>query len=151
MGDWAGAIAVVFTLVYLGRQIDINAKQFRQQIETNMSDRVYRAYDPVYSGRNAEILYTGLYEPEVLTKPDAFVFDLLLRRHGGAIHNVASLYRKGEIDRQAVDSMARHYQNVFLSTPGGKSWFQEHVEEFEETLSVMGLMDALMETTEQVS
>jgi hypothetical protein len=34
-----------------------------------LGQRGFQAYDPVYEGRNAEILYQGLHEPDGLSGP----------------------------------------------------------------------------------
>ena len=81
LGEWAGAIAVFVTLVYLVREVRVNANQLEKQVQTDLDAMTFSAYDPIYEGRNAEIMVTGLQRPDQLNEADAYVFNLLMHRH----------------------------------------------------------------------
>ena len=56
IGEILGAIAVFMSLIYLGRQIRFSGIATRSQMESELGARGFQAYDPIYEGRNAEIL-----------------------------------------------------------------------------------------------
>lgn len=142
-GEWVGAIAVIITLIYLSRQIRLNARQFERQVVSDINSFIYRAYDPVYEGRNAEIMFIGLNDPEQLTGPDGFVFDLLMRRQAGAMASAVELYTQGDLTKETLDGFADHYRRVYLSKRGGAKWFLEN-EDSHQMLKRMGLLDELI-------
>jgi hypothetical protein len=126
LGEWAGAIAVFVTLVYLVRQVRVNASQLEKQVQTDLDAMTFNAYDPIYEGRNAEIMVTGLQRPEELTEADAYVFNLLMYRHVHVILTAGARASAGEIPSDLVATYRNHYREVLLQTPGGKAWLQEY-------------------------
>ena len=130
---------MVVTLFYLARQIRVNAKQLQRQIDSDLDNLVFQAYDPIYQGRNAEIMFNGLYHPETITGPDRYTFDLLMHRHAHVIFTVGERFLAGEISEQTFRNYAFHYQQVLVGTPGGGAWFKQHGELARTTLARMGL------------
>ena len=73
-GDWAGAFMVVVTLFYLARQIKLNAKQLDRQISADIGNRIFQSYDPLYQGRNADIMNAGLRDEADMPEVDRYIF-----------------------------------------------------------------------------
>jgi len=140
-GEWVGAAAVVVTLFYLARQISVNAKQLERQIDSDLDNLVFQAYDPVYQGRNAEIMFNGLYHPETISGPERYTFDLLMHRHAHVIYSVGERFQAGEISEQTFRNYASHYRRVLVGTPGGGAWFKQNGRLANPTLAKMGLSD----------
>ena len=139
LGEWAGAIAVVVTLMYFARQISLAQDQLSAQIDKDVSDRVFLAYDPIYEGRNAKIMNMGLNRPDELDEDDAFVFNLLMYRQNAAISNLGLQILQGKVSSEWIGAYAAHYRNVLLSSPGGLAWFREHFDEACSGLEALGL------------
>jgi hypothetical protein len=47
MGEWAGAIAVFITLIFLVRQVRLHAAQLEKQIGAELDSMTFKAYDPI--------------------------------------------------------------------------------------------------------
>jgi len=122
---WAGAIGVIATLFYLAQQIKQHRIEMSRQMEQDLNTRAFAAFDPVYEGRNAEIMYTGLQTPEQLSDVDAYIFDLMMARQSGVIGAIALRLHQGELPRKVAKIYADHYQDALFSRPGGKAWFDE--------------------------
>jgi hypothetical protein len=127
MGEWAGAIAVFITLIFLVRQVRLHAAQLEKQIGAELDSMTFKAYDPIYEGNNAEIMVKGLHQPNELNKTEEYVFNLLMYRQGHAIMNAGIRALAGELGPEVIKLYADHYREVLLSTPGGKSWLKDHV------------------------
>ena len=144
LGEWAGAIAVFVTLVYLVRQVRVNANQLEKQVQTDLDAMTFSAYDPIYEGRNAEIMVTGLQRPEELNEADAYVFNLLMYRHVHVILIAGARASAAEIPADLVNLYSDHYREVLLHTPGGKAWLQEHkADHWREPMAALGLLEEL--------
>jgi len=140
VGEILGAIAVFASLVYLARQIRASDATSRSQMEAELGQRGFQAYDPIYTGRNAEIFHQGLMHPDDLSDVDAFVFDLFMHRHFGAMVEFAGQIQGGAIpaNGEFVKSVREHYRTVLIGTPGGKTWLSNY-SRADEVLSVLGL------------
>jgi hypothetical protein len=106
---WAGAIGVIATLFYLARQIGLAAKQVEAQIIADVTARAFEAYDPIYEGRNAEIMFKGLNSANDLSEVEAFVFDLLMHRQLGVVIQVVTRHKSDDLPRDHAEAMAIHY------------------------------------------
>jgi hypothetical protein len=140
IGEIAGAIAVFASLIYLGKQIRRSDATTRSQMESELGQRGFQAYDPIYTGRNAEIFQQGLMHPDDLTEADAFVFNLFMHRHFGTMAEVAAQIESGAIDAEGdiVNGFREHYKAVLINTPGGIRWFS-HFSHSKGILSALGL------------
>ncbi len=132
IAEVCGALAVLASILYLAKQIKVTSMQLQSQLQDQIQTKIYEAYAPVYEGRNAEILYTGLNDPDALNEIDAFTFDLMMRRHMGAITTMLVKVETGELDELNKKAVIAHYQKVFFDKPGGYRWLQENGEELHE-------------------
>jgi hypothetical protein len=126
IGEILGAVAVFASLTYLAIQIKVTSRQFQAQLEENIQSKVFEAYEPFYQGRNGEIMFTGLNDPENLSAIDYFTFDLLLRRHSGVISTLEEKVRNKEIGEEFLNPYTEHYRKVIFSKPGGKQWLRDN-------------------------
>lgn len=120
VGEILGALAVFASLIYLGRQIRFSALATRSQMESELGQRGFQAYDPIYEGRNAEIFSKGLTDPASLEATDALVFDLLMHRQFGTMLEVANQIENGVIQPNGgiVEGFKHHYETALLRHPG---------------------------------
>ena len=140
IGEIAGAIAVFASLIYLAKQIRRSDATTRSQMESELGQRGFQAYDPIYEGRNAEIFHQGLMHPDDLTEADAFVFNLFMHRHLGTMVEVAAQIESGAIDAEGsiVKAFREHYKAVIINTPGGVRWLSDF-SYAKDVLSTLGL------------
>ncbi len=139
LGAWAGALAVIATLFYLARQIQLNTEQLKLQLEESLRNRAVIAYDPIYEGRNAEIFFNGLYSPADLSETDRFVFGPLMSRHMGAIAVIGDQFRKGNLSSGEKDAYVESYRNMLFSSEGGKTWIAENGHNMQGYFKLLGL------------
>jgi len=143
-GEFVGAMAVFATLLYLVRQVRLNASQLEKQVQADLDAMTFSAYDPIYQGRNAEIMVSGLQRPDELNEADAYVFNLLMHRHAHVILNAGARASSGEISPELVATYRDHYREVLLQTPGGKAWLEEHKSEhWRKPIAALGLSEDL--------
>jgi len=102
----------------------VTSTQLQSQLEDQIQTKIYEAYAPVYEGRNAEIFFRGLNEPDSLNDVDSFTFDLLMRRHVGAITMTVRKVAGGELESLNQDYVVAHYQKVLFDKPGGARWLK---------------------------
>jgi hypothetical protein len=140
VGEILGAIAVFASLMYLARQIRASDATSRSQMEAELGKRAFQAYDPIYTGRNAEIFHQGLMHPEDLSEVDAFVFDLFMHCHFGAMAELAIQINSGIIpaNGEFARLAGEHYRKVLINTPGGRTWLFGY-SPADEVLSALGL------------
>ena len=138
-GDWAGAFMVVITLFYLARQIRLNAKQLDRQISSDIGNRVFQSYDPIYQGRNAEIMICGLQDSTEMPEADRYIFHLLMNRQHGAMMELCESIQSEDISEELINAYSRHYQETLLDYPGAQKWFLSHWELTQSTLKLLRL------------
>jgi len=128
VGEILGALAVFASLIYLGRQIRFSAVATRSQMESELGQRGFQAYDPVYEGRNAEIFAKGLADPDALDTTDALVFDLLMHRQFGTMLEIARQVENGIIEPEGgiVLGFRNHYQDALLRHVGARNWLAQY-------------------------
>jgi hypothetical protein len=128
IGEILGAIAVFASLIYLAIQIRNSTKQFRAQMEDDLQQRSFEAYNPTYEGNNAHILRVGLVDPENLDDDQMFVFDLLVHRHLGVLYTMSRRVRTGQLGEDVYEGYLRHYKHKLFTTIGGSAWLEENAE-----------------------
>jgi len=118
-GEWAGAIAVVVTLVYL-------AKQIRQQNEIAR----YNAYEALFQGFNqnnqliagnvqvAEMIAKGLNKPDELTTIQSVQWNAMLRTYFNHMQRAYKAYRLGFLSEEDWQELAKNFA-ADMATPGG--------------------------------
>ena len=138
-GDWAGALMVVITLFYLARQIKLNAKQLDRQISADIGNRIFQSYDPIYQGRNAEVMTCGLRDDADLSDADSYIFDLLMYRQNAAMVELCASIQSADLSDEVIEGYSNHYQEMLLDYPGAKKWFLSRWEQTQSTLIFLRL------------
>jgi len=138
-GDWAGALMVVITLFYLARQIKLNAKQLDRQISADIGNRLFQSYDPIYQGRNAEVMICGLRDDADLSDADSYIFDLLMYRQNAAMVELCASIQSADLSDEVIEGYSNHYQEMLLDYPGAKKWFLSRWEQTQSTLNFLRL------------
>ena len=131
VAEMVGALAVVLSLVYLGRQIHHTGRQFQSQIEDQIQTKLFQAYDPVYEGRNAEIIYNGLNDFGALSGPDRLVFLFLMDRQIGVLAMIARRAHAGHYPMNEIDNAVHAFKRKFLADEKARVWFDHYVSDFQ--------------------
>jgi hypothetical protein len=126
IGEFIGAIGVVISLVYLGRQLVQNTQSVRAASFNSMVQNSIRLSEHAFRDHEfAEFLARAQAEPEALDEGERIRWDSYMTavyRHFG---NLQYSHRVGTLDSQ----MWTAYQATLkdhLRTPSWARWFQEH-------------------------
>jgi hypothetical protein len=131
-GEWAGAIAVVATLIYL-------AKQIKQQNDIAR----YNAYESLYQGFNqnnqliaanpqvAELLMRGLEDPDSLSVSESTQWSALFRTYFNHMQRAYKAYKLGFLSQEDWTDIAKNFA-ADISTPGGVRFREGHEHVFPE-------------------
>lgn len=131
-GEWAGAIAVVFTLFYLARQIH------QQNINTSiqMQDSILDGFNQsiqVFAGSKelSSLFMKGLWNPEQLDDEEASQFQWMFRIIVNQYVKIFRMYQQGQLSDE--DWQGHSAQGAyFFNAPGGKVFRDTHGEAFKE-------------------
>ena len=131
-GEWVGAIAVVATLFYLGRQIRQQNRTARYTAWQTLV-REFMEHNKTYLGdaEAVSLRRRGYADPRSLSPEEFDQWDLLVRQN----FNIALLTWQAHEERVISDDhwaqWARWYSAEF-STPGGRYWRENNVDTFPE-------------------
>ncbi len=138
-GEWVGAIVFLGSILYLAKQIKVASLQFESDVAATMSERMFQAYDPIYEGRNGEIMQIGLDRPEELNDADGFIFNLLMHRQVAAVAGASAQITKGLVSKEQIAGIRIHYQHVIFSRPGAVKWVRDNPMHVGDSLEVIGI------------
>jgi len=128
-GEWAGAIAVVITLIYLARQIH----QQNNIAKFNASQSVWDGFRELtlaqgLSAGIADLSVRGNNDPTSLSEPEANQYFLVLRAYFTAVNKAFRAHELGFLDSQEWHDVAYEFL-VNTKTPGGIA-FRKSVKDF---------------------
>jgi hypothetical protein len=150
VGEWAGTIIVVITLVYLARQVHLNTVTNRLAGITGIADAAREIHFTLAGDRDtARVFLDGISNPEKLDEIDRGRFELFM---WGVLRQMESFhvqYEQGIIDEPAMKAYARlsvdliksnkviqkHWKDSVDYSPAFKSWVDEQVAQLEQTPS----------------
>jgi hypothetical protein len=123
IGEIAGALAVLVTLVYLSRQMRETARQLTLASATEANTLFNEAFAPIYNNdHNMKIWVHGLREPTSLSEDDLEVFFLFMARLITVFETVAEHHEQlGTLDGEKFERQSRFIAQ-FLESPGGQLW-----------------------------
>ena len=125
IGEIIGAIAVVFTLVYLARQIRENSRQVRISSITSINQLINEGFDPIYANKEyVEIWFRGLESRANLEPTDRNLFDLFMARLMNSFSTAHTQFKNGTLDQGDFERYVGVYRGIADST-GGKEWLEE--------------------------
>jgi hypothetical protein len=131
-GEWVGAIAVVATLFYLGRQIHQQNRTARYTAWQTLV-REFIEHNDIYLGDTETISLRrrGYESPDSLSPEERDRWDLLVRQ----AYNIALLTWQAHEEKVITDDhwaqWARWYSREFDS-PGGRFWRENNLDSFPE-------------------
>ena len=142
VGEWAGTIIVVITLVYLARQVHLNTVTNRLAGITGIADAAREIHFTLAGNRDtARVFLDGISNPEKLDEIDRGRFELFM---WGVLRQMESFhvqYEQGIIDESAMKAYARlsvdliksnkviqeHWKDSADYSPAFKLWIDEQV------------------------
>ena len=116
VGEILGALAVVGSLIYVGRQ-------FRHS-STHSLHSLYAQTVSNFSANpaNADVIFRGNNDPSQLTDSERYHYTMLLHD----LHNAVSVnweqYQRGLINEEAKDRLLK-VAALYISSPGGRAWW----------------------------
>ena len=134
LGEFVGAVGVVFSLIYLARQMRQNTTTVRAAAFNSMTENSLRLLENVFSDPEvSEFLLRATTDPSTLTPAESIRWNSYMTavfRHFG---NLVYQYRVGSLDKQMWEAYQRTLKE-HLRTPAWRTWFEEHVNDFSTSL-----------------
>ena len=125
IGELIGAAAVIFTLVYLARQIRENSRQLRVSSITSINNLVNDGFDPIYNNQAySEIWFRGLESRSGLEEFERNLFDLFMARLMNSFCTALLQYQNNALGETDFHRYVRVYRGIATSK-GGSEWMQE--------------------------
>ena len=120
MGEWAGAAAVIITLIYLARQIhqQNNISKFNAAQSILDGFRELTLSLSINADVN-EIVARGRWNPENLTDSELHQYQHYMRCYTVSVTQAYEAYMLGFIAKDWWQGVANEYLKVIESTPGG--------------------------------
>ena len=99
IGEIAGAIAVIVTLIYLSRQIRATGVQLEVNAVTDVAALWNDAFSPIVSDSHSMTVWVdGMTDPSTLDDKDRVLFELFMLRIFNPFEIVVTHYLKGTMD-----------------------------------------------------
>ena len=125
LGELIGAIAVVFTLIYLAMQIRENSRQMKVGSAVALNHLINEGFDPIYNSEETmHIWLTGLNSPSSLDDKQWSVFGMFMARILNTLETAIVTNENDVMDKITLEQFV-HTMRTFLETPGGKRWSED--------------------------
>ena len=148
LGEFVGAIGVVISLVYLGRQLVQNTQSVRAASFNSMVENSIRLLEHAFRDSEfADFLARAEADPGALTAAERVRWDAYMTavyRHFG---NLQYAHRVGTLDHQMWTAYKATLKD-HLRTPSWAEWFQKHRHLFSAALGTQ-VDEALVELDEE--
>ena len=137
MGEIVGAIAVVATLAYLARQINIQNRAHESETFEGFMDGINATNARMVEDReNLRLLLTGMHHPDSLDGHEARLFSMLFRLYVNDFMKVHRAYERGAMPPEMWRDFAKQFA-AMTETPGGRIFFDGHADVFSEFISAI--------------
>ncbi len=145
LGEFVGAIAVVFTLIYLSLQIRRNTKAVQASAVDVSISRANDVRESMYENAEVSRIYMqGLTHPEELDEESRLRFRLLIHNVLLAGSNIYSQTSFAGLSLSTWEAQLTLLKRV-ITSPGGRWFWKEYRLEFEETFR--GQIDKILQAT----
>jgi len=127
LGEFVGALGVVFSMVYLAKEMQQNTTSVRAASFNSMVQNSIRLLEHAFRDSEfADFLHRAEADPGSLSPADRVRWDAYMTsvyRHFG---NLVYQYRVGALDRQMWESYERTLEDHLRRTPSWGVWFREN-------------------------
>ena len=123
IGEIAGALAVVITLVFLSRQLRETARQLSLASTHEATTLFNEAFAPIYNNDHTmKIWVHGLRDPASLSEEDLEIFFLFMARLITVFETVVEHHEQlGTLESERFERI-KGFISQFLESPGGRLW-----------------------------
>jgi hypothetical protein len=125
LGELVGALAVVLTLIYLGRQVRQASEEAQRNRFGNLNDEISRVADS-WGSEDAlsDIVFRGLQDPLSLTPHEAFRFNSSVFRMFKAWESVFQYASEGGVHQWGADGFHRAMTDL-IGMPGMQKYWAD--------------------------
>ncbi|MFT5610715.1 MAG: putative thioredoxin/glutaredoxin [Polaribacter sp.] len=123
IGEIVGAIAVVFSLIYLATQIKVSNTASRNSLVQELQDTTKTVFQMNIS--EAEVVLKGREDFGSLTATEEFKFHLLMLQSLIDHQRMYYLNKNSEIDSWLYETW-QHGLVIFLSSSGVREWYSKY-------------------------
>lgn len=122
ISELAAAIAVIASLVYVGKQVQDSSKQIRVNTSSNIAANAQDGWSPIYnSPEHAKIWRQGIDEVSKLTADELHLFLMLFDRQLFNYETAIVAFEEGAYDKELFESYSGLLRTLIHSS-GGKYW-----------------------------
>ena len=124
IGEIAGALAVVITLLFLSKQVREASKQIAVSSAHDANTLYSDAFWPIYNNEhNLHIWVRGHKDPSQLSEEEFEVYKLFMTRLMAVYDSVVEYHDQGVLSEERFQTYTT-FTIQFLETPGGIAWSQ---------------------------
>ena len=123
-GEWAGAIAVVASLLYLARQIHHSTKQAKAAARYSFLAAYGESNANIFQSKEASSVYRRGLEGEITDPDEAMQFTIMLAQFINTWNVLYDLHEEDELPENQWELVSKDIHAVY-STPGGRTFWEE--------------------------
>ena len=135
LGEFVGALGVVFSLIYLARQMRHNTTTVRAAAFNSMTENSIRLLENTFSSAEfTEFLHRAQSDPSELTPAESIRWDSYMTaafRHFG---NLVYQHRVGSLDQLMWEAYQRSLKE-HLRVPAWRTWYEGNSDLFSTSLT----------------
>lgn len=118
-GEWAGALVVVISLLYLARQIHHATRQARAAARYSFLDAYNDTHAAIFQSKQASAIYRAGLEDELSDPDEMMQFTCIVANFLNSWAVFYDLHCENELPDNQWEIVAKDMHSVF-STPGGR-------------------------------
>ena len=124
-GEFFGAIVVVMSLIYVGKQIRDSSAQIRVNTTTTTASLIQDGFAPLYTTKeNQDVWHAGLNTPDDLPEDQYRRFEMLMYRMFYSYQVCIVQHDAGVIDEDQFKASSFYFRHLYR-TPGGRRWWSQ--------------------------
>lgn len=124
LSEFAGALAVLASLVYVGRQLKESSIQTRVNTSSSIASNFQEGWTPIYNSPEVSRIWSeGRRDPSALTTDEIDIFKMLFDRQCFNYMTAAAAYEAGAYDPELFGRVTALFKTL-LGEPGGRLWLE---------------------------
>ena len=124
LSELAGAFAVLFSFVYVGRQVRESSVQTRVNTSSAIASNFQEGWTPIYNSPEVSRIWSeGRRDPAALSRDELDVFKMLMDRQCFNYMTAVAAYEDGAYDAELFDRVTKLFR-ILTSEPGGQLWLE---------------------------
>jgi len=123
IAEAVGAIGVVASLFYLGRQLHQNSKSISEEVFQNLLRDYHGAIDHLISDRELNrIWYLGFRDFDAMDADERRLWSTQVHANFRRYENIILRSRQYDVDESVINGIQNQWQ-ALLTQPGAKKWW----------------------------